>query len=338
MISSKMHHRTNDLRSGYVLVLVVMLLFGIMAMAALVIDLGFARLTQRQMQTAVDGASLEGLRGSGTLDFVTRQTNAEQFVGWTFDDDLDSDNGDDGIAGDGGQFGAGPLVTFSGGAGDPDLVASQELIVDPANPVHKPTVVRQSETTGEFKIDLRRGASDVSDASLVSNGPAVPYLFARGSLINRTLIANGITVRASATASQARVVRVGLPVQNLPGVIPLAYELANWGVSPTSPRSLSTLPTQIGASVAPSGTGDDTLTGYCVIYTNIGGVDRVIGFGWVAPGFAPSDEGVVAIHNATSRVSEAWTELGALNVNDREAVLLANQTFTRPLLAPVSGR
>lgn len=49
-------------RSGYILVFFAMILFGIMALAALVIDIGFARLTQRQMQTAVDTAALEGLR------------------------------------------------------------------------------------------------------------------------------------------------------------------------------------------------------------------------------------------------------------------------------------
>ena len=36
--------------------------FGLMGLAALVIDMGFARLAQRQMQTAVDSAALEGLR------------------------------------------------------------------------------------------------------------------------------------------------------------------------------------------------------------------------------------------------------------------------------------
>ena len=48
--------------AGYVLVLFVMMFFGLMGLAALVIDMGFARLAQRQMQTAVDSAALEGLR------------------------------------------------------------------------------------------------------------------------------------------------------------------------------------------------------------------------------------------------------------------------------------
>ena len=46
---------TDHPRSGYILVFFAMILFGIMALAALVIDIGFARLTQRQMQTAAPG-------------------------------------------------------------------------------------------------------------------------------------------------------------------------------------------------------------------------------------------------------------------------------------------
>ena len=49
-------------RGGYTLVFFAMLMFALMGLAALVIDIGFARLTQRQMQTAVDSAALEGLR------------------------------------------------------------------------------------------------------------------------------------------------------------------------------------------------------------------------------------------------------------------------------------
>jgi hypothetical protein len=44
-----------------------MIFFGLMGLAALVIDMGFARLAQRQMQTAVDSAALEGLRWRDTI-------------------------------------------------------------------------------------------------------------------------------------------------------------------------------------------------------------------------------------------------------------------------------
>ena len=84
-------------RGGYVMVLFALLLFGLMAMAALVIDIGLARLTQRQMQVAATSAALEGLRGRSEegsgLTLEDRQAAAEQIIAWTFDDDLDADNG-----------------------------------------------------------------------------------------------------------------------------------------------------------------------------------------------------------------------------------------------------
>ena len=49
-------------RSGNVLVIFGFLVFACMAIAAIVLDVGFARLTQHEMQTAADTAALEGLR------------------------------------------------------------------------------------------------------------------------------------------------------------------------------------------------------------------------------------------------------------------------------------
>jgi len=63
-------------RSGNVLVL-----FGLFAMAALVIDVGFARLTQRQMQTAVDSAARERLRFRDVEKDEPRCTHAKDLVG-----------------------------------------------------------------------------------------------------------------------------------------------------------------------------------------------------------------------------------------------------------------
>ena len=56
----KLHRGKRADRAGYALVLFVMMFFGLMGLAALVIDIGFVRLAQRQMQTAVDSAALEG--------------------------------------------------------------------------------------------------------------------------------------------------------------------------------------------------------------------------------------------------------------------------------------
>jgi hypothetical protein len=57
-----MPRKNRSLRRGYVLVYFAMLAFGLFALAALVIDLGMARLAQQQMQSATASASLEGLR------------------------------------------------------------------------------------------------------------------------------------------------------------------------------------------------------------------------------------------------------------------------------------
>lgn len=177
-------------RAGYTLVFFAMLMFALMGLAALVIDIGFARLAQRQMQTAVDAAALEGLRfrdqipdewlnDPGTMAEIqaacgphpalpqnpndpswqiwlnrVRRWAASRNVAFVFDDDLNPDNGDDGAFYDddnpdpnagqqfnvAGQFGAGPVLKFSDGAGsDPDLVAS-EFINDPTNPNSNPEI------------------------------------------------------------------------------------------------------------------------------------------------------------------------------------------------------
>ena len=49
-----------------------MIFFGLMGLAALVIDMGFARLAQREMQTAVDSAALEGLRFGDDVSTATK--------------------------------------------------------------------------------------------------------------------------------------------------------------------------------------------------------------------------------------------------------------------------
>src|SRR5207244_4327948 len=50
-------------RRGTTLTLVVPLLFAFFGIAALVIDLGLARVARREMQNAADAVALEGLRG-----------------------------------------------------------------------------------------------------------------------------------------------------------------------------------------------------------------------------------------------------------------------------------
>jgi hypothetical protein len=181
-------------RAGYTLVFFAMLMFALMGLAALVIDIGFAKLTQRQMQTAVDSAAVEGLRWKdlneweevprGWLrdpafiaffdvneDFIgtiandvdkdrIRRWAAQQVVLSTFDDDLEPGNGDDGAFDGGGQFGAGPVVELSGGVGDPIMNASQLLTI-PTTPFYKPAI--EQNLGNEIHGDMVAGAYDAAE-------------------------------------------------------------------------------------------------------------------------------------------------------------------------------
>lgn len=124
-------------RRGYVLVWYVLLLFGLMALAALVIDLGLVRLAQRQMQSAADLAAMEALRARDdpqqppALREPVRRERAAELVSLQFDDD--------GVLGtDVLQLGAGPDLPLAPSSfGDPTLDGSRLLMADQAAP-YKP--------------------------------------------------------------------------------------------------------------------------------------------------------------------------------------------------------
>lgn len=128
---------------------------GLLGLAAVVIDLGLARATQAQMQSAADAAALEGLRwrddptiaDAAARDDARRQ-RASDLVARRFDDDLDPSNGDL-LA-----LGAGPVLTLSGGLAG-DLNASALLTVDPANRTYDPLL--QTNAGDEARGDLVAG-------------------------------------------------------------------------------------------------------------------------------------------------------------------------------------
>jgi hypothetical protein len=246
------------------MVLFAMLLFGMMALAALVIDIGFARLAQRQMQSASDSAALEGLRFGNA--------EATEIVGFVFDDDLD-------VADDPRQFGAGTIVEFSSGSGDPSIGASQLLTI-PEVRSYKPILQNGVANPGQFVVKLQRGGTLDDQADLFAKGPPVPYLFARGSLINRELVATGITVRASSFARYEPVVSVGGVVAGSPSPIGVAMSIDDWNDPDTNEffaYDVSVIGGVRGASVIPN----DALTGYIAIFDAIAN-NRVIGFGLAA--------------------------------------------------------
>lgn len=148
-------------RRGTVLLQTVLLLFGMMGLAALVIDLGLARHAQLTMQVAADAGALEGLRGrdpfavNPTDSDLDRRNAASRAVGLVFDEDADLTTAADRIL-----LGAGPTYsTGVAGSADPqggllvgggpylpapelnttnapfgDLVGGSFTAVDPLNP------------------------------------------------------------------------------------------------------------------------------------------------------------------------------------------------------------
>jgi hypothetical protein len=172
-----MNRHLRRARRGYTLVFFAMFLFGFMALAALVIDVGFARLAQRQMQTAVDAAALEGLRFRDEVPediakFIVesggvpppeanrddpewreyaRRWLARHMVRATFEDYVDPKTGV-WI-----QYGAGPTIDFEGGIGPAELAAAQTLVPESLG-VWKP--VLELNRANEKHGDLVAGEYD----------------------------------------------------------------------------------------------------------------------------------------------------------------------------------
>ena len=324
-------------RNGYVLVLVAMLLFGLFAMAALVIDLGFARLAQRQMQSAADSAALEGLRGEGVTEYAERQEAAERMIAWTLNDEFDVTTSNAGTV----DFGA--VASFSGGAGESGLNGSQLMTIDASSS----NVVQRSPSllaTSRFSVAVQRGGVVDREFDLFAHGPSVAYLFARGSLLDRGRVGDGIAVGGVATAESRPVVRAGPPVVragppvlNLPGVVPVAFALLDWGASPTNPVTITSDISQglsIGQSISVGGTATPPADGYCVVYDPE--ISRVIGFGLL--GQRVTNDGVVASWNATASLSAVSDTWNMLNSAQRSEVRSANLSLTHALKAPVLVR
>jgi Putative Flp pilus-assembly TadE/G-like len=278
-------------RRGNVLVIFAFIVFAAMAMAALVVDLGFGRLTQLQMQTAADSSALEGLRLRDDLPAAwrpngvtppvlpqgltsqcgpqpatpydptnvqwqqwidcARRYSASQLTSVTFDDDLNPADGDQQ------QFGAGPVAEVTDTIGNPALEAGG-IISTPSPPVYKPLLQANLGNTAQgdlvsgtygwnlayddatasmdesadysrrdfvpdlapgtitdtgFLARLRRSPENFGSATgVASNGPPIPFLFGRGSMIPRIpgengnlSVQSGITIRATAIAAAGTV-------------------------------------------------------------------------------------------------------------------------------------
>jgi hypothetical protein len=252
---------------GSVLIFFIFLVFGIFAIAAGVIDVGFARMTQVEMQVASDGASLIGLREKDnpnidpSMQDQERRIKASQNVSYVFDDDFDLSN-------DERNFGAGPVFNLSPGLTNAN--ASQTILL-PTSPVYDPQLQLNDEQNlahgdqvsgnydplaqhietddyqrsdftpvaegNAFLVRMRRtndfeGLDNQDNVS--SSGPAIPFLFARGSLMGSpdpTLDYaprfHGIAVRSTsiATSQPARI--IGTPQAGL-GAVPFILSRGFW--------------------------------------------------------------------------------------------------------------
>jgi hypothetical protein len=311
--------RRPDIRFGNVLVIFVFMVFFSMAMAALVLDVGYARLTQHQMQTAAETAALEGLRYRDDLPAAWRPngtmtpnlppaliaeigpqpplpydpTNAawqtwldgarryaaSTTVSLMFDDDLNPADGD------ALQLGAGPVASVTQTLGSTDLEAGGVVTLPNGAPVYKPSlqanptnVMAGDLVAGQygqnpayspaipldedqnynrrdfipdnpsgsvpesgFLARLRRSYENFdSEPGIASNGPNLPFLFGRGSMMVRSsqnrndlTAGSGMTVRATAIAAAGSVT---LP---LPGAGTSSNQAGNvLGVGPVDPVNL----------------------------------------------------------------------------------------------------
>jgi putative Flp pilus-assembly TadE/G-like protein len=194
-----------------------MLSFALMASAALVVDMGFAVLARRQMQTAVDPAALDGLRfrdsvppqwtdpatgqissaiqtaikaenGDPTKPDDVRRWAAQQVVVNTFDDNLNTQDGDPS------NFGAGPVVDFQNSpsipAGGQAIAAAQTMTIGLPS-VYKPSDAQSpsDQQQWHFWLNLPNDtAGDMVDGHYTHNpsnyNPAVT-LVVEGDQYNR---------------------------------------------------------------------------------------------------------------------------------------------------------
>lgn len=261
-----MRVRPERVRRGVVNVLFAMMFFVIFALAALIVDLGMVRHTQRVMQSAADSAAIEGLREGVPINANNRAMATE----WTTNAFADGDAGASRTI----SNGAGPTFELTGGIGPEGLNAAQ--LIRPGTP-YKPALQANpgNATSGDIVagtyapteyagraenndysrndgfvpeangnallVRLRRTDPDrdplAREADVSSSGPPLPLLFGRGTTIRVTdptaeynPRVHGFTVRATAIAQATPVRTVGPPVPSagIEGLTPIALRLNTW--------------------------------------------------------------------------------------------------------------
>jgi hypothetical protein len=152
MLSRFLVRRAAHSRRGVALVMFVMLVFAFFAIAGLAIDMGYASLTQQEMQVATDTAALEGVRLRNAYSEISnsddhRREKVSHVVRLQFDDDMKpsgnawaindpEDNPADFDDADHMNMGAGPGMQM------PGEVGNQHISMSSAVPVWDDPVLR----------------------------------------------------------------------------------------------------------------------------------------------------------------------------------------------------
>ncbi|QDU04419.1 hypothetical protein V6x_41470 [Gimesia chilikensis] len=139
-------------RSGTVLVWFAMLLFVLLPLMTLIVHLGMVTLTRKQMQTAVNSAAVEGLRGRDELSETQRRERVRDLVSAEYDDNLNSDGGD------ALRLGAGPVIGFDDEPSDISLPGTD----------FKAARTIKSENIGVYDPDLSLNTADGRHGDMLS--------------------------------------------------------------------------------------------------------------------------------------------------------------------------
>ncbi|WP_158261285.1 MULTISPECIES: pilus assembly protein TadG-related protein [Pirellulaceae] len=292
------------------LVLFAMLFWVLLGVAALVIDLGLARVKYRQMQSATDTAALAGLQNelTGTAD----RTEARWLAAQTFHPDIDQD-----------------FDTYATQQAVLSIVddtpPSGGFLDDPRGKRWVPNLEPNTDNIAKGDLEYVPGSSafyarlrhsTLTPVDGVRNdSPPLPYLFGRATVrtTNRPseAIYRGMSLKSASLASTTRALSMGPTVvkptgETIDGVqyVATINEWENSIVHEIQPGEELTRYT-VG-DVAPIGlTIQATLpTGYIAIYDPLTTEpNRIAGFGFIADG--TRELGHIAPANATSTIFPA---------------------------------
>jgi len=315
-----------------------MLLWGILGLAALVIDLGLARVQLRQMQSATDTAALEGLRGNSD--------DARKFAGHVFDTDLDESNNAP-------QSDVVPEIEI---VPVPGLPVAGGTIQDPRGKRWIPQLAGYDDTVAPDNGDLDQvgdtffarleRSENSTNRKLTNPGAPLPWLFGRLGAISRedgvAFVNRGISLKSVSQANNGRVMTVGAELNSV-GLDGIEWRvpIASWQTATSNAPYLAvdtiepvineafTIGSRIELDQSSMVTPPDSML--VAIYTTIDGTDYVAGFGFLS-NEVPQDNYVVN-QNVTTQISTSLLE------NDFPELLLQdhfmlNGYLQTPKLAP----